>query len=144
MTPPTAFVKKLRAYDPALRVVWSRRRECWQLERQVRRGGVHYPGLPDSDVRRRYHDGYIHVGDVAPRHLDERVLLTLWRNDMWAHGGAAAVNAALDDYYETQERRDTRRRRDDLRQVAADMWDTIAWKRKGRIRVPDRITEEVA
>jgi hypothetical protein len=36
--PPTEFVKSLRAFDPALRVVWGARpylRPCWVIERKV-------------------------------------------------------------------------------------------------------------
>ena len=140
MTPPAAIVNKITSYDPALRVVWSPSRECWLIERRVRRARLWYGGeSPDPDVKRRYLDGYIHVGNVAPRLLDERVLLNLWKNDMWRQGGAKAVNAAMDDYFETTERQEVATRRDDLRGVAADMWDFLAWRRKGRVTVPDRV-----
>lgn len=137
MTPPAAFVKKLRAYDPDLRLRWSPTRECWLIERQIRRSRCWYGGESrDPDVKQRYLDGYIHVGDVPPRSLNERVLLTLWENDMWKHGGAKAINAALDEYRETTERREAKTQRDDLTQIAADMWDFMAWRRKGKIVVP--------
>lgn len=140
MRPNPAFLKKLRAYDPDLRVVWSATKEVWLIERQVRRGK---PGLyfdsPDPDVVRRAKEGYVHVGNVHPKMLDERVLLNLWRNDMWAHGGAKAVNAALDDYYESKARHEAETQRQDLKQIAAEMWDSIAWKRGGRVRVPAQV-----
>ena len=138
MTPSAGFLKKLRAYDPDLRVVWSPRRESWLIERRVRRARIEYGGeSPDPDVKRRYLDGYIHVGNVAPRMLDERVLLNLWRNDMWRQGGAKQVNAELDDYWETKDRHDDHTQRDGLKVVAGEMWDFIAWRRKGRVAVPD-------
>ena len=140
MTPDPAFLKKLRLYDPDLRVVWSLRRECWLIERQIRRGK---PCLtfdsPDPDAARRARDGYVHVGNVPPRMLDERVLLNLWQNDMWKHGGAKAVNQALDDYYADRDTKSARDQRDGLKQMAADMWDRIAWMRGGRICVPEKV-----
>ena len=136
MVPPAAFVKKLRAYDPDLRVRWSPTKECWLLERRVRRARTWYGGeSPDPDVKRRYLDGYVHVGSVAPRGLNELVLLHLWHNDMWTQGGATAVNAALDDYWETKERADARTQRDDLKAIAGDIWDHLAWRRRSKIVV---------
>ena len=140
MTPPAAIVNKITSYDPALRVVWSPSRECWLIERRVRRARLWYGGEShDPDVKRRYLDGYIHVGNVAPRMLDERVLLNLWKNDMWALGGAKAVNASMDEYWETKDRQEDRTQRDDLKRVAGDMWDFLAWRRKGRVTVPERV-----
>ena len=110
------------------------------MERQIRRGRpCGYFASPDPDVVRRAREGYVHVGNVHPRMLDERVLLNLWQNDMWAHGGAKQVNAALDDFYETKERREAVVQRDDLKMLAKEMWDEIAWKRGGRVRVPDQV-----
>ena len=140
MTPPTSFVKQLTGYDRALRVLWSPTRECWLIERKVRRARPStYFDSPDPDVCRRARDGYIHVGNVAPGMLDERVLVTLWQNDMWAHGGAKTINALLDDYHETKARRADKTQRDDLKAVAGDMWDMIAWKRKGKIVVGETL-----
>mgnify|MGYP001577194306 FL=1 len=140
MTPPAAIVNKIKSYDPALRVVWSPLKECWLIERRVRRARLWYGGeSQDPDVKRRYLDGYIHVGNVAPRLLDERVLLNLWKNDMWAHGGAKAVNAAMDDYYETTERRDDVAQRDDCRQVAKEMWSYVDWRRRRGASLPERV-----
>lgn len=140
MNPNPAFVRKLRAYDPDLRVIWSAHKECWLIERRIRRGRpLAYADSPDPDVVRRVRDGYIHVGNVPPRGLDELVLLNLWKQDMWQQGGAKVVNAVLDDYWETKDRKDDRNQRDDLKQVAADVWDRIAWLRRGRISVPEAI-----
>lgn len=139
MQPDPRFVKKLHAYDPDLRVVWSATRECWLIERKIRRSRLEYGDSPDPDVQRRYHDGYIHVGNVPPRELSELVLLNLWKSDMWSQGGAKAVNAVLDDIYEAHERHEAKTQRDDYRQVAADMWDRIAWLRRGRVTVPAQV-----
>ena len=140
MTPDPRFVKKLRAYDPDLRVIWSPSKECWLVERKIRRTRpcAEYT-YTDPDMVRRARDGYIHVGNVPPRELDELVLLNLWKSDMWRQGGAKYVNDMLDTIYEEQDARDTQTRRDDLRQVAAEMWDSLAWKRGGKIRVPEMV-----
>lgn len=141
MTPDPAFVKQLKSYDRDLRVVWSPSKECWLIERKVRRARLWYGGEShDPDVKRRYLDGYIHVGNVAPRLLDERVILNLWKNDMWAHGGAKAVNAALDEYWETKDQREDRTQRDDLKAVAGEMYDFLRWRGKGRVMVPSEVS----
>lgn len=140
MTPNPHFLRKLRAYDPDLRVVWSFTKECWLIERKVRRGRPStYVDSPDPDVVRRTRDGYVHVGNVPPRELDDLVLLNLWKSDMWQQGGAKAVNQMLDEYWDVHEAREERNQRDDLKQVAVDMWDFIAWKRKGRVSVPVKV-----
>ena len=140
MTPNPQFVRKLRAYDPDLRVVWSLTKDCWLIERKVRRGRpCEYVTSPDPDVVRRTREGYVHVGNVPPRGLDELVLLNLWKQDMWRQGGAKYVNHMLDTIHEEQDARDAQTQRDDYRQVAAEMWDSLAWKRGGKIRVPELV-----
>lgn len=138
MRPPPEFVRKLHAYDPDLRVVWALRgRDRWLLERRVRRSRVEYGAVsPNPDVRRRFRDGYIHVVDAPPRGLNERVLLALWQTDLWRQGGAKAVNAELDAYHEARYNKEARGQREDARQIARDMWDFLAWRRKGRVTVP--------
>lgn len=140
VTPDPRFVRKLRAYDPDLRVRWSPSRECWMIERKIRRTRpCAYVDSPDPDVRHRAVEGYIHVGNVHPQMLDERVLLTLWQNDMWRQGGAKEVNRVLDDFYEAKEARDDKTQREDLKHVAGEMWDYIAWRRKGKVAVPEKV-----
>ena len=140
MTPSPHFLKKLHSYDPDLRVVWSYTKECWLVERKVRRGRPStYVDSPDPDVVRRTRDGYIHVGNVPPRELNELVLLNLWKSDMWRQGGAKVVNHEIDRFYEEQDARDSRTQRDDLKQVAAEMWDSLAWRRGSKIRVPEMV-----
>jgi len=140
MTPPKDFVRTLRAYDRDLRVVWSPTRTCWLIERKVRRARLWYGGeSQDPDVKRRYLDGYVHVGNVPYGALDELVIINLWKSDMWTQGGAKAVNAVLDDYWETKERTEARTQRDDLRHMAGEMYDYIAWRRKGRITVAETV-----
>ena len=141
MTPNPQFLKKLHAYDPDLRVVWSYDKEVWLLERKIRRGRpCTYFNSPDPDVVRRARDGYVHVGNCHPKMLDERVLLNLWQNDMWAHGGSKAVNHALDEYHATKESKMGELHRDELKQVAGDIWDHLAWQRGGRVRVPEKVS----
>ena len=140
MKPDLGFTKKLRSYDPDLRCVWSLRDDQWLVERRVRRSRVGY-GFEsrDPDVARRARDGYVHVGNVPPGCLDELVILNLWKSDMWRLGGAKAVNAELDAYWESREQKEESDRRDDARQVAIDMYDRIAWLRKGRVATPEAI-----
>lgn len=140
MTPDPKFVKKLTHYDPDLRVIWSLTRECWLIERKVRRGKPStYFDSPDPDVVRRARDGYIHVGNVPPRELDELVLINLWKSDMWQQGGAKHVNHVLDSYFEDKEVKDARDQKSDYRYLAGEIWDYLAALRRGRVYVPEQV-----
>jgi len=97
MTPPRDFVKRLQAYDPRLRVVWSDKQWCWRVERRLRFPGFVNPDyFSDADDRHSAQDGYMLVFPVGRNDLDERVLMTLYLGDLWRRGGANKVADELE------------------------------------------------
>ena len=49
------------------------------------------------DILDGWREGYVHVLSIHPTLLDNRVFDTLRECDIWAQGGIARVNKALDD-----------------------------------------------
>jgi hypothetical protein len=141
--PPKQFVDDLQRYDHALRVVWSDHRECWLIERKVSRGKVFAPpqkldpddATPDLpleqilehnrtayDEWRAASDGYMIVLEVDKECLDSRVFFTLWDSDIWAQGGADAVNERIDKAYHAAARKGREEFLDFVRQEARARW----------------------
>ena len=121
-TPPFAFVEKLRLYDSALQVRWSDPRHCWLIERKVSQGPIERPRVElmpgetvseiedtqaakerieewnrqEVDERRAAAEGHLIECEVDRDSLDDRVIMMLWREDIWRRGGADAVNKEID------------------------------------------------
>lgn len=97
-SPPQAFVQRLRAFDPSLRIRWSDKKDCYLLERKVSRGQRPDPSCyADWDEYLGARDGYTTCFPVAPHELDDRVIATCMASDLWTtRGGADAEADRLD------------------------------------------------
>lgn len=96
-SPPSSFVKRLKAVDPLLRVRWSDVKGHYLVERKVTRGNTPDPGAyADWDQYVAAKDGYTWVLNVGLGELDDRVFWTLWVNDIQRIGGGDALADILD------------------------------------------------
>jgi hypothetical protein len=91
LTPPKGFVRRLHAYDPLLRIRWSDWETRWRVERRLTHARSIDPGLfrehqYEEHVARC--QGYIPVMYAAREQLDNRVIFTLFMNDIQRLGGA--------------------------------------------------------
>ena len=92
--PPPEFVKRLRAFDPALRMRWSDKKECYLVERKVSRGQQPDPSCyTDWDEYVAARDGFTTCFPVAPHELDDRVIATCMATDLWTTKGGADAEA---------------------------------------------------
>lgn len=102
LTPPRAFVQRLREYDRDLDCRWSDLRSCWLIERRIPErsrllGGQGYVDAEDhaSAAQRK-----LILFEVDRNALDDRVIYTLWKSDLQRQGGADAVADRIDaDYW---------------------------------------------
>lgn len=65
MEAPTDFVERLKSVNPLLRIRYSYKRDCWQIEQQVGRGAlppIHIDPYDDNLIRAK--DGYWLVCEV--------------------------------------------------------------------------------
>ena len=125
---PQGFVQRLRAYDNRLRVRWSDWECRWRIERKITYGRSMDPDLfkesqYEEFVARR--DGWLGVLYCKKEQLDERVLFTLWVNDIQRQGGATT----LCNRWEAEEEAYRKGRRakwlDDTYEQARDRWQYI-------------------
>ena len=127
MDAPAWFVRELEAFDPDMRLRWSRRLELWQLERKVRRslhpGTIKQSDWDDDVIRAR--DGYLLVASVPPRALHRSIFSKLRHADLWSNGGWEAVSDALDAYEQEEESRKWESFSAKARDYAADMYDWL-------------------
>jgi len=137
--PHDTFVRRLKEYDPMLRVRWSDYARSWQLERKMRHGKSSYGNSPNPDVNRRYQDGYVHVFSIPYEWLDGRVFKALDLADLWKMGGAKALNRRMDQEIEAKEERDARNQKDDLRYVANDMFTAMQYRGGSRVGYGGRL-----
>lgn len=92
--PPSEFVRRLHAFDPALRIRWSDKKECYLVERKVTRGLQPDPSCyTDWDEYVAARDGYTTCFPVSPRELDDRVIATCMATDLWTTKGGADAEA---------------------------------------------------
>ena len=91
---PKGFVKRLRAYDCLLRIRWSDYEARWRIERRLTHARSIDPGLFREHQYEEFVarcGGYIPVLYAGREQLDNRVLFTLFVNDIQRLGGAQRV-----------------------------------------------------
>lgn len=96
---PKGFVRRLLAYDPALRIRWSDWEQRWRVERRLTHARSIDPGLFREHQYEEFVarcDGYIPVLYCGKEQLDNRVIFTLWVNDIQRQGGAKALADRLE------------------------------------------------
>jgi hypothetical protein len=109
--PPNSFLARLHAFDPALRIRWSDKKDCYLLERQVTRGQRPDPSCyADWDAYVAARDGYVTCFPVAPHELDDRVIATLMATDLWTTKGGADAEANRMEANESEQRALSRER----------------------------------
>jgi hypothetical protein len=74
------------------------------------------------DEWRAASQGYMIVLEVDREYLDSRVFFTLWDSDIWAQGGADAVNERIDKAYDAARRKGREEFLDFVRQEARQAW----------------------
>ena len=127
MDAPKWFVRELNAFDPDMRLRWSRRLELWQLERKVRRslhpGTIKQSEWEDDYVRAR--DGYLLVASVPPRALHRSIFAKLRAADLWSNGGWKEVADALDAWDEEDEKVKQEKFSEKAKRYASDLYDWV-------------------
>lgn len=124
--PPSEFVRRLRAFDPHLRIRWSDPKECYLLERKVSRGKHPDPACyEDWDEYVGARDGYTTCFPVAPHELDDRVIVTLMATDLWTTKGGADAEADRMEAREAEEKALSRERW--LERVTDEAKDWYRW-----------------
>ena len=136
-TPPRHVVEELKRYAPALRLRWSKERQCFVLERQL--GGrasaprpVIYRRGADGQMREilcpensdryiAYHDRYIPIMDKAP--LDRRLFWSLYSADAFRDGKYFVPR--LEEREEAQEKRQERYTRQTFSDLSGEMYDHL-------------------
>ena len=96
---PRGFVSRLRAYDHLLRIRWSDWEQRWRIERKLTNARSIDPDLfrehqYEEFLARR--EGYIPVLYAGREQLDNRVIFTLWVNDIQRQGGSRTVADRLE------------------------------------------------
>jgi len=123
---PSRFVKKIREYDPRLRVIWSDKKGCWRVERRLRYPGFVNPAyFSDGDDRRSAQDGYMLVFTAGKEQLDDRVLLTLYVGDTWRRGGANRIADELEAKEQAAKDHQHNSFMDDNEYRAREYWKSI-------------------
>ena len=100
LSPPRQFCRDLARFDKDLRCRWSNVRDCFLIERKLRRGQALMGGVnADIAEHEAAADGYLILFEVDREALDERVFYTLWSTDIERQGGAVAVSDKIDAAY---------------------------------------------
>ena len=154
-TPPSGFVKDLRAYDPRLRVRWGQASNMWVIEYHLR-DPRHPELLKDkppaasrvpmiADTWEGWKDGYIAVGFVPHDRLHWGLIgESIRAADLHAQGGRDALIRALDEQDDAYERSQERAEQTTIEAVVADTYDHMKWGGKERVSVPvDVVTDGV-
>jgi hypothetical protein len=145
MTPPSSFVKDLRAYDPLLRVRWGRHTQMWVIERKMREQNPQYvaerPAEWSRSARRRdlwegWREGHVNVMFVHRDLLGTPVFEALAECDTYRHGGFERYAAKLDAADEAWERSKDRDIQTYTEAAAYDFHDSLAWREGRKIQVP--------
>lgn len=144
MEVPCGYNKRLRDFDPRLRLRWSCARQSWLLEIQIARRNLS-PKLDvgmshDTIIRRR--DGYMLLDEFPPDALPsaDRVVHNLQANALERFGlSADPAKAAkqLADYYDQRDAErlayERRKRFERAGELASDAWDDYMWASKARV-----------
>ena len=139
MTLPKGYDKRLRLFDPLLRMRWSQQREEWILERKCARP-IHQGFIEAwSDAAIQNRDGYFELGSYAPRELPniDRLLNYLRWADTWNMGeDADTIADHMDKRWIDAQRRRKAHFRDEMGARAGEAYDTLAWQSGARVAVP--------
>lgn len=145
MTPPSGFVKDLRAYDPLLRVRWGRFTQMWIIERKMREQHPQYVSerpaawskhSKQKDLWDGWREGYVNVLFVHPSLLGAPVFEVLADCDTYRHGGFERYAAKLDAADEAWEQGKDRDVSTWAEAAAYDFHDSLAWREGRKIQVP--------
>ena len=108
--PPTvnpSFLRKLKEFDPALRVEFSREAHRFVITKPRAYGAAWQLHLVQSED-----------GDF--RQPDERDIAVLWLGDLWRHGGPKARVRRGEDYMLDYQDREDRRISEEFRETSRD------------------------
>lgn len=133
MMAPAWFKRELNAFDPDLRVRWSRRLELFQLERRVKNalhpGTVRNDAYHDDQIRAA--DGYILVASIPPRGFGRHIFDRLRASDLWSNGGWERIADELDAMDERAEELRQKALEGENEAIAREIYDLWA-HRSGR------------
>lgn len=127
MIAPDWFVRELHAFDPDLRLRWSRRLEMWQLERKVRRS-LHPGTILCDDYRDdwiRAKDGFLLVASIPPKSLSRSIFARLKDADLWSNGGWQKIANAMDEADAMEEQRRLGAFQARIKEYSRDVYDLI-------------------
>jgi hypothetical protein len=149
-TPPSHVIRRMRAFNPRLRLRWSHQLEAWVVEIKANRalytGDVspeaHYAVRTDGavverDAWIRWRDGYWLLGEwQAQPMLGDWCVHNLQRYAFDRLGGAKGVERLLDAIEERERRSRESLHADELNTLSHDLYSTMAWKGGTRAAVP--------
>lgn len=147
MTPPEDFVRKLFQFDPALRIRWGHHLQCWVIERRLdERSRQLFSERPNPyksprglELYEGWKQGYVHVLNVHPTLLDQRVFEHLREADTWRQGGMDKFNRVVDEAIAAEEAAADREQKNWNESASREMHDVIQWRSGNRIamRAPE-------
>lgn len=146
MRVPDYLRRRLRDYDPHLRLRWSKEKKSFILERKADQRFIPRPvitktgsdGKPmeivapiDSDRYIQYHQGYLPI--LTTSVLSEKLLHQLWQSDAW--NGCVDFIKRREEKERQEEIRKERKESDDLQDISGESYDHLRWAQGERIAI---------
>jgi hypothetical protein len=135
MKAPEWFVKEMSAFDPALRVRWSKKMNIWQLERKIANSKVidtsKRDGFDDDYIRAK--DGYILVALIEHGKFSRDIFSVLKASDLWSHGGWECMARYIEEKEAMEEEKRWKDFSDDLKYRTAELYNFFKIREGSRI-----------
>ena len=143
-----AYNRRLRRFDPLLRVIFSPRRQRFLLERRATYARLSIDpdlyGRAEHDTVRQLRDGYHEIGSYLPGKFPTvtQLIAYLQTQDVWRRGTqdlgrlAEAVADELDADYERRTLANERKHTADVGDQVGELWDHLAWQQGEKVTVP--------
>jgi hypothetical protein len=152
--PPYSVVRDLAAYDSTLRLRWGPCTNQWYLEKklEVRHPAISQKNPPTSwgtsprmrDLWPACVDGYHVIMMIPPEKCHSATILpALHECDLYAQGGAQAINRRLDALQDEKDKALDRELDTFVEAGSRGLYDRAQWLGKRKIQVPnDDVTVE--